>query len=48
MKAKCLICGRELEDNVAQIIVTKGIHKFKSICLCHEGSEELKKILEEK
>lgn len=43
---KCLICGKELPENILKIIITEGENKYKSVCCSHEGSEELKNLLE--
>jgi hypothetical protein len=42
MENKCIICGEEIPFGHAQLLTLEG-----SCCLSHEGSEELKKILEE-
>lgn len=45
---RCLICNRKLDLNVTQIVIMQGKHAYKSVCCSHEGTEELKKILDEK
>lgn len=43
--SKCLICGRELPQDMTQIITTEGKNKYKSVCCTHEGSQELKNLI---
>lgn len=45
--SKCLICEKELRPDMAQIIITKGVHKYEGVCCSHEWSKELTDLINE-
>jgi transcription elongation factor GreA-like protein len=43
MDNKCLICGKEIPLDETQLLTYVG-NKFFTICMCHEGTEEEKRL----
>lgn len=43
---KCVICGRELDMNLTQLVLVTKLGGVESACCCHEGSTQLKTYVE--